>query len=94
MTVKTDKKLKKEAQEVAEEMGFPLGTLVNAFLRQFVRNKTVFVTLHTASGITVANMNKMLEKQLAEIEKNIREEKHLSPAFSTMKSALKYLKKK
>lgn len=95
MTVKTDEKLKKEAQEVAEEMGFPLGTLVNAFLRQFVRNKTVFVTLHTGGdGITVASMNKMLEKQLREIEKDIRKEKHLSPSFSTMEAALKYLKKK
>lgn len=94
MTVKTDEKLKKEAQEVAEEMGFPLGTLVNAFLRQFVRNKTVFVTLHTSDGITVASMNKMLEKQLGEIEKDIRKEKRLSPLFSTMEAALKYLKKK
>lgn len=94
MTVKTDKKLKKEAQEVAEEMGFPLGTLVNAFLRQFVRNKTLFVTLHTASGITFSNMNKMLEEQLEEIEKDIREKKCLSPCFPTMEAALKYLKKK
>lgn len=94
MTVKTDEKLKKEAQEVAEEMGFPLGTLVNAFLRQFVRNKTVFVTLHMGTGVAVSSINAMMEKQLEEIEKDIRKEQNLSPSFKTMEAALKYLKKK
>ncbi len=41
ITVKTDKTLKKAAQEVAEEIGISLGTLINSFLRQFVRNKEV-----------------------------------------------------
>lgn len=41
ITVKTDKNLKKAAQEVAEEIGISLGTLINAFLKQFVRNKEV-----------------------------------------------------
>ena len=41
LTVKTDKDLKKAAQETAEELGVPLGTLVGAFLRQLVRNKEV-----------------------------------------------------
>jgi addiction module RelB/DinJ family antitoxin len=39
LTVKTDKSLKTAAQEVAEEIGIPLGTLVNSFLKQFVRTK-------------------------------------------------------
>ncbi len=41
LTVKTDKSLKKAAQEIAGEIGIPLGTLVNTFLKQFVRNKEV-----------------------------------------------------
>ena len=41
LTVKTDKTLKKAAQDVAEELGFSLGTLVNSFLKQFVRDKEV-----------------------------------------------------
>lgn len=41
ITVKTDKTLKKAAQEVAEEIGISLGTLINSFLKQFVRTKEV-----------------------------------------------------
>ncbi len=41
LTVKTDKSLKDAAQKTAENLGFSLGTLVNAFLRQFVRTKEV-----------------------------------------------------
>lgn len=41
LTVKTDKNLKQAAKKTAEELGFSLGTLINAFLKQFVRNKEV-----------------------------------------------------
>ncbi len=41
ITVKTDKTLKKAAHEVAEEIGISLGTLINSFLKQFVRTKEV-----------------------------------------------------
>lgn len=41
LTVKTDKNLKRAAQETADEIGVPLGTLVNSFLKQFVRTKEV-----------------------------------------------------
>ena len=41
LTVKTDKSLKLQAQKTAEEFGIPLGTILNAFLRQFVRNKEI-----------------------------------------------------
>jgi addiction module RelB/DinJ family antitoxin len=39
ITVKTDKALKKAAQDVAGEIGISLGTLINIFLKQFVRTK-------------------------------------------------------
>lgn len=41
VTVKTDKTLKLAAQEVAQEIGISLGTLINSFLKQFVRTKEV-----------------------------------------------------
>jgi len=39
LTIKTDKTIKDQARKVADEFGIPLGTIINAFLRQFVRNK-------------------------------------------------------
>lgn len=38
---KTDKKLKTEAKKVADGMGLPLGTIMNSFLRQLVREREI-----------------------------------------------------
>tara|TARA_B100000745_G_scaffold205255_1_gene135631 strand:+ start:71 stop:349 length:279 start_codon:yes stop_codon:yes gene_type:complete len=47
LSIKTDKKLKSDAKEVAAELGLPLSTVVNAFLRQFVRDKEVTFSADT-----------------------------------------------
>ena len=41
LNIKTDKKLKAEAKKVSEELGVPLSTVINAFLKQFVRDKEI-----------------------------------------------------
>ncbi len=41
LNVKTDKKLKADAQKVSAELGVPLSTVINAFLKQFVRDKEI-----------------------------------------------------
>ncbi len=41
LNIKTDKKLKADAQKVAGELGVPLSTVMNAFLKQFVRDKEI-----------------------------------------------------
>jgi addiction module RelB/DinJ family antitoxin len=40
-SIKTDKKLKKEAQEVAKELGLPLSVVINQYLREFVKEREV-----------------------------------------------------
>jgi addiction module RelB/DinJ family antitoxin len=45
LNLKIDKALKVQAQKTAEDFGIPLGTLMNAFLRQFVRTKEVNLDL-------------------------------------------------
>jgi addiction module RelB/DinJ family antitoxin len=44
LNVKTDKKLKAAAQKTADLLGVPLSTAVNAFLKQFVREKTLVLS--------------------------------------------------
>ncbi len=44
LNIKTDKKLKANAQKVASELGVPLSTVMNAFLKQFVRDKEITFT--------------------------------------------------
>ncbi len=41
LNIKTDKKLKAEAKRVSAELGVPLSTVINAFLKQFVREKEI-----------------------------------------------------
>lgn len=41
LNIKTDKKLKADAQKIAGELGIPLTTVMNSFLKQFVRDKEV-----------------------------------------------------
>jgi len=45
LNVKTDRTLKKEAQRVAKRLGLPLGTIVNHYLRQLVRERRVLFSL-------------------------------------------------
>lgn len=87
MSLKVDKDLKTQAQTLAKSMGFPLGTLMNAFLRQFVRTETVYFSLEPTE-----NMTKSLEQKLEKIEQDIAQSKGLSPTFNTMEDALTHLK--
>lgn len=41
LNIKTDKKLKEDARAVAAKIGVPLSTVINSFLRQFVRDEEV-----------------------------------------------------
>jgi DNA-damage-inducible protein J len=41
LNIKTDKKLKAEAKKVSEELGIPLSTVINAFLKKFIREKEI-----------------------------------------------------
>ncbi len=45
ISVKVDPKIKKAAQKVASELGFSLSDIVNASLRNLVREKTISYTL-------------------------------------------------
>lgn len=85
MSLKTDKKVKEKAQKLAKKMGFPLGTLINAFLRQFIRDEAVHFSMEPTF-----RMSKALEKELGEIEKDIKEGKNIV-SFESMDEAIKYL---
>ena len=83
MSLKTDKKIKEKAQKLAKKMGFPLGTLINAFLRQFVRDEAIHFTMMP--------MSKTLERTLSKVEKDIKNDKNISPAFNNPEELFNYL---
>jgi addiction module RelB/DinJ family antitoxin len=45
LVIKTKKELRDDAKRVAQELGVPLTTVVNALLKQFVRDGAVTVSL-------------------------------------------------
>lgn len=63
MSIKTDKKLKEQAQKTAKNMGFSLGTLLNAYMKQLVVNKVIYFTAEPSYY-----MSEYLEKELDKIE--------------------------
>ena len=85
MLIKTDKALKVKAQKLAKEMGLPLGTLVNNYLKTFVIDrKAVF---------TAPMPNKKTIKIIEQARKDIEAGRNLSGPFSTAAEAIAYLKK-
>ncbi len=89
MSIKTDKRVKEKAQKLAKKMGFPLGTVINAFLRQFVRDEAVSFSLNPKLPY---RMSKKLEAELAEIHEDIKRGKNVSPVFDDMDEAIEYLR--
>lgn len=45
INIKADKKVKKEAQKLAEDLGLSLSAVVNASLKEFVRNRSVHFSM-------------------------------------------------
>lgn len=84
ISIKVDKDIKTEAQNLSQNLGIPLSTLVNAYLRQFVREKKATFT-------TAWQMSPELENILGPVEKNIREGKNLTKAITTENELAKIL---
>ncbi|MCB0541778.1 MAG: hypothetical protein KDE33_30025, partial [Bacteroidetes bacterium] len=51
ITVKVDSNIKDEAQRVAKDLGIPLGSIINGYLREFVRVKSVSFSCGDSSSI-------------------------------------------
>lgn len=84
LNIKTDSKLKKEAQKTAKEAGIPLSLVVNSALRKFVSERSITVR---APLVPNAKTAKILDKAL----KDIKQGKNLSPLFQTAAEMDRYL---
>lgn len=84
INIKVDKDIKEQAFEVAHEMSVPLSTIINAFLKRFISDRSV--TFDAPLKPT-----KYLEKRLKQAMKDIKAGKNLSPMFVDMKKADAYL---
>jgi addiction module RelB/DinJ family antitoxin len=86
ISVKVNKEIKEQAQEIAKSVGIPLSTLINAYLRQLVVTRRVEL-------YSPVQMTPKLEKAIAAVEADIAQGKNLSPKFKTAKDAMVWLNK-
>ena len=84
VSVKIDQDIKTKAQNLTQELGIPLSTLVNAYLRQFVREKKAVFT-------SAWQMSPELEKMLGPIERDIKAGRNMSKFISSPKELDKVL---
>jgi len=84
IVLKTNKKLRDEAKLVASELGIPLTTVLNAMLKQFVREKKVSLSIEPAP---TKEKLALWEKISDELDHSTR-----SKSFSDVDDLLKHLK--
>jgi len=84
ISLKVDSEIKVKAQELAKSIGIPLSTIINGFLCQFVRDEKIEFS-------RVYKMTPELEKDLEEIEEDIRLGKNLSKPLKNEKEIRDYL---
>jgi len=86
INIKTDIKVKKEAQKIAADLGLSLSGAINGFLKQLIRDKTILFTL---------NENKPSDYLLSSIKESRDERKKGNfHSFKDTQSALKFLDNK
>lgn len=83
INIRTDLGLKSAAQKVAEELGFSISSLVNAYLKQLVKTKTV----HFSEAEEPSDYLIQLMKEAEEDRKAGR----VSPSFDNAKDAIEWL---
>lgn len=84
INIKADKEVKENAQKIAKDLGLTLSAIMNASLKEFIRNRSV-------SFSTIPKMTPYLESVLDEVEKDIKEGKNMAGPFSTAEEMDEYL---
>ncbi|HCS78862.1 TPA: hypothetical protein DIV55_03895 [Patescibacteria group bacterium] len=84
--IKTNPEIKAKAQKIAKELGLSLSALVNAWLKQLVRTKTV--TFSTSAEEPSEYLKKLMKQAEKDYQKG-----NTSPAFKTGEEAVAWLKK-
>jgi len=84
INIKADKEVKEQAQKVAAELGMPLSTIINAYLKQFIHTKEVHFAVEE-------KLKPAVKRRLDRLQKDVEEGKNLSGPFSTAEEMDAYL---
>lgn len=84
INIKTEKEIKTQAVQTAHEMGLPLSTVVNSFLKKFIIERQVSFSAPMKPSLKLA-------KILRQTSKDIEAGKNLSGPFYSAKEMAKHL---
>ena len=84
LNVKVEREIKKQAQELAGNLGIPLSFVVNAYLRRFINEREIYI------GMPLRPTKKFAAR-LKKIDADIKVGRNLSPAFSSIEEMDNYL---
>jgi addiction module RelB/DinJ family antitoxin len=83
LSIKIDPKVKAQAQQFAQDVGVPLGSLVNSFLKDTIRKQEITFSARDVKEFPPEPMTPQMEKSIERAEKE-REEGYVSPGFANM----------
>ena len=75
INVKVSKALKREAQDLADEIGMPLTTIITASLKEFVRSRSLTVS-------AFPRLKPVIEQELREAIEDYKKGKNISKVFT------------
>ncbi len=84
LTLRTNAKIKNDAAKIAASLGFSLSSLINGYLRNFIKTKTI----HFEESYEPTPYLKRAIKRAME---DIKTGKNISPRFDNAKDAVAYL---
>lgn len=87
INIKTDPEIKRQAQELANGLGLSLSSILNAYLRQLIRTKTLHLTLREDEGEYA-----LVYERIRTAEANVQKGDVVS--FENPPDAVSYLRKK
>jgi antitoxin component of RelBE/YafQ-DinJ toxin-antitoxin module len=85
LNVKLSKSLKQDAQEIADEIGVPLSTIVIVNLKEFVRSRSLTIS-------ALPRLRPEIEKELGLAIEDYIQGKNVSPVLRSGKEVSDYLK--
>ena len=84
INIKADEEVRDQAKALAAELGIPLSTVVNAYLKEFIRDREV-------SFSAIPSMTPVLETSIEHAEKDLSKGENVSEAFSSADAAIAHL---
>jgi addiction module RelB/DinJ family antitoxin len=84
LNIKTDTEVKDEAKRIAMELGIPLSMVVNAYLKEFIRDRELRLTI-------APKLRPEIGKILKKSSKDYKTKKGVDGPFKTAKEIIDYL---